>query len=384
MFQSGEEDPFADVRFEKQIFFLIGKLERALHQIDRSRRVTQEYLDGGVGDHRDAVGGIQEVRYVLRYRRDTEVIFASALRDAEEERRGVLRAHHPPRLVDDEKAFAEFFADRIPDVVRDDVHRDRLQVVLHVAHGEDDELFVHVHVRGAVHESRPCALGVFREACDQRVRPLHPRKHELKVRKERRLDLGEIRVRGDVLQGVGLGYRLVDDRVFLRREAAEHDTEKADKSNDVVAQDVARILILAWYSEVEGINVVLGGERYIEVASADGLGEVLVFAFGVDDDDLGVEHEATQYFQLRHVGFSCAGFCECYGIVVLEREAVEEDERRIVAVDAVENTSVGREVEGDEREDRRERRGIDFGVNFKLIGRQGQDGAESLLLLEKR
>src|SRR3989344_4627529 len=256
MFQSGEEDPFADVRFEKQIFFLIGKLERALHQIDRSRRLTQEYLDGGVGDHRDAVGGIQEVRYVLRYRRDTEVIFASALRDAEEERRGVLRAHHPPRLVDDEKAFAEFFADRIPDVVRDDVHRDRLQVVLHVAHGEDDELLVHVDIRGAVHESRPRALGGFREARGQRVRPLHPRKHELEVGEERRFDEREVRIRGDVLQGVGLGYRLVDDRVFLRRETSEHDAEKADKGNDVVAQDVARIFVFARYREVEGVDVV--------------------------------------------------------------------------------------------------------------------------------
>ena len=88
--------------------------------------------------------------------------------------------------------------------------------------------------------------------------------------------------------------------------------------------------------------------------------------------------------ELGRVGFARAGFCEGHRVVVLEREAVEENERRVVAVDAVENAAVGREVERNERENRRERRGIELGVYVELVGRERQDGAEALLLLEER
>jgi hypothetical protein len=35
------------------------------------------------------------------------------------------------------------------------------QVVFHIAHGKDDELFVHVDIRRAIHEPAPGAFGVF-------------------------------------------------------------------------------------------------------------------------------------------------------------------------------------------------------------------------------
>jgi len=120
----------------------------------------------------------------------------------------------------------------------------------------------------------------------------------------------------------------------------------------------------------------------MEGAPAGRFGELFVFALGVDDDDVGAEHERAQYLQLRRVALAGAGLREDDGIVIFKRKAVEENERRIVAVDAVENAAVAREVEGDEREDGRQRRGVQFRMDEKLVGAEREARAESLLLLE--
>ena len=140
-------------------------------------------MDRRVGDHRNTVRRIEEVGDVLRDGRDPEIVFASALCDREEERRGVFGAHHPPCLVDHEQSLAELFSHLVPDVVRDDVHSDRLEVVFHVAHGEHDELLIHVDVGWAVHKARPRTLGVFAQTLYERLAPLHTREHEFEVGK---------------------------------------------------------------------------------------------------------------------------------------------------------------------------------------------------------
>ena len=78
-------------------------------------------------------------------------------------------------------------------MVRDDVHRYRLELVLHVAHGKDDEFVVDVHVCRAVDEAGPGALGVFGKAFDQRFGAFHAGQHEFEVGQKRRRDIGEIR-----------------------------------------------------------------------------------------------------------------------------------------------------------------------------------------------
>src|SRR3989344_718074 len=55
-----------------------------------------------------------------------------------------------------------------------------------------------------------------------------------------------------------------------------------------------------------------------------------------------------------------------------------------MTVDAVENATIGGEVEGDERKKGRERRGVEFRVDVEFVGAQRQDRAEPLLLLEER
>ncbi len=46
----------------------------------------------------------------------------------------------------------------------DEVHRDRFQVVFHVAYREDNKFFVDVDVGRLVDKARPRALGVFGKA----------------------------------------------------------------------------------------------------------------------------------------------------------------------------------------------------------------------------
>jgi hypothetical protein len=106
--------------------------------------------------------------------------------------------------------------------------------------------------------------------------------------------------------------------------------------------------------------VVLARKRNIEKTAAGGLRQVFIFALRIDDDDVRVEHKRAQDLELHRVGLAGTGLREDDGVVVLEREAIEENERGIVAVDAVEDAAVARKIEGNEREDARKRRGIEL------------------------
>jgi hypothetical protein len=86
--------------------------------------------------------------------------------------------------------------------------------------------------------------------------------------------------------------------------------------------------------------MVLGIERYVEIMPAGSFGHVLVFLFRVYDDDVNVEHERTQDFQLRAVRFSGAGRGECHGIVVFHGISIEKDQRGVVTVDAVKDSFI--------------------------------------------
>ena len=258
------------------------------------------------------------------------------------------------------QALLHLVAHRVPDVVRDDVHRHRLEFVLHVAHREDDELLFEVDVGRLVHESRPRAARVFRETLDQGLASLHAGEHLFKVGEQRRLGAGEVGIAGNIFERIGLADGAVDDGVLFGRKAAEHDAEEADERDDVGAQNILRILVLFYRREVERIDVMFGGERDMERAAAGRLRELFVFALGVDDDDIRAEHERAQDLKLRRIALAGAGLREDDGIVVLERKTIEENERRIVAIDAVQNPPVTREVKRDEREDRRKRRRVQF------------------------
>jgi len=142
--------------------------------------------------------------------------------------------------------------------VRDDVHGDRLQLVFHIAHREDRELLFDVDIGRLVEEPRPGAAGIFREALDERLAPLHAGEHLLEVGEERRLGAAEVGIAGDVLQRVGLADGAVDDGVFLGREASEHDAEEPDERDDVGAQNIPRVLVFPDDGKVEGIDMVLG------------------------------------------------------------------------------------------------------------------------------
>ena len=51
-------------------------------------------------------------------------------------------------------------------------------------------------------------------------------------------------------------------------------------------------------------------ERDFEVTPADGLAHIFVLILGVDHDNVGVEHEGTEDFELGHVRLSGTGFRE--------------------------------------------------------------------------
>src|SRR3989338_632020 len=324
VFEPGKEDSLPHVGLQQKELFLIRQVEGLLQSINGGRRLFEQQLDGGVGNHGESVRRLEEVVHVLGNGRQPQVVLAAAFGHTVEEGRRVVGLHHPPRLVDDQQALFEVLAHRVPDVVGYQVHRHRLEVVLHVAYGKDDELFVDVDIGRLVDKARPRALSVLAEALDQELRALHAGEHQLKVGQEWRLYLGKVGVHRYVFERVGFGNGLVDDGVLRGGQPPEHNAEHPHQRHDVGAQDVGRRLVLARRREVKRVDMVLGVERDVEVPPAHRLREELVLALRVDDDDVGVKHQRAQNFELSGIAFAGARLGKDDRVVVLQRKAVKE------------------------------------------------------------
>lgn len=355
MLEPRKEDSLPHRRFQQEVLFLVGEVEGLLDHVYGRRGLFEEHLDGRVGNHREPVRRLEKVAHILGNSSKPQVVLSAALGEREEEGRRILRLHHPPRLVHHQHALFKCSAHHIPDVVHDDVHGDWLELILHVADGENDKLLVNVHVGRLIEKARPGALRVLIEALGQRLASLHPREHQIKVRKQRGGLARKVGVGGDVFERVSLGNSRVNNGVLLRRETAEHDAKKPHEVDNVGAQDIGRSLVLAGEGQVKGINVVLGSQRNVEVAPARRFRHVLILAFGVNHNDINIKHETAQDFQLGGIGLACPRLGKGDRVVIFHREAVKHHQRGVVAVDAIENAAIAGKVKGGEGEERGER-----------------------------
>src|SRR3989344_1830971 len=107
MLEACKKYPLPHVGLQQQKLFFVGEVEGFLQAVNRRRRLLEQNLYRGVGNHRQAVRRFEEVVNILRNSREPQVIFASALCHRVEERRRVVGFHHPPRLVDDQQALFE-------------------------------------------------------------------------------------------------------------------------------------------------------------------------------------------------------------------------------------------------------------------------------------
>ena len=82
------------------------------------------------------------------------------------------------------------------------------------------------------------------------------------------------------------------------------------------------------------------GKRNLEVTAADRTRERFVLVFRINDYDVGAGHKKAQRLKFHGVTFARAGFCENHHVAVFKREAVKNNKRVIVAIDAVENAFV--------------------------------------------
>src|SRR3990167_9922422 len=90
MLKAREKDAFSHVGFQKQVLFLIGEFKCLLYTVNGGRRLFEQELDRGVGNHGDAIRGVQEVPDVLCNCGKSEEIFSATFGDAEEKGRRVF------------------------------------------------------------------------------------------------------------------------------------------------------------------------------------------------------------------------------------------------------------------------------------------------------
>ena len=136
--------------------------------------------------------------------------------------------------------------------------------------------------------------------------------------------------------------------------------------------------------QVKRIEMIVGVERNIDEASADGFAQILVFVFRINDDHFRPQHQRAQNFELHGIAFSGAGFGEDDHIGVFHLEAVKKNETVVVQVHAIENAGVGRKIRGNEGKSGGERRAVHIVRNGKLIVGERQSRAKTLFGAENR
>src|SRR3989338_5831621 len=71
-----------------------------------------------------------------------------------------------------------------------------------------------------------------------------------------------------------------------------------------------------------------------KISAAHSLRQILVFALGVDYDNICTYHQGAQDFKLGGVGFTAAGLGEGDGVGIGHRKSVKKNQGVIVTVDA--------------------------------------------------
>src|SRR3989344_530198 len=364
---TGEEQAAADLRGKQEELFGLGQVEGLDHDVNGRRRLLQEQLQGGVGDDRPAERRPQEVLHVLGDGGHPQIVFAGAFHQTEQEGGRVLVLHHDPGLVHDQDAFLELGADEVPDEVQDHIHGHRAQFLFQVADGEDYQAVRDIYVRRLIYEAGEAALRVFVQTLRHAAAAFQVPQDRLQVGKQRRFLLGEVLARHYLARGVGLGKSVVEKRVLVRGQCAEHELQQAGQVHDVRAQDFRRLFALGDNRDVERVHVRLGGQRYVEEATPEALGQALVFVLRVDDQDVHAHHELADNLQFGRVAFAAAGFGEDDLVRVLQRETVEDDQAVVVLVHAVHDALVGSQVLGHEREKGGQRPGIHRRLHVQVI-----------------
>ncbi len=91
---------------------------------------------------------------------------------------------------------------------------------------------------------------------------------------------------------------------------AKHEAEEAVEGDKISAESVIGIFAIDDFREVERVNADIGVEREANIAAADGVAELLVFVFWVDNEDLGADHHRAKGFELDGERFTSTGFRE--------------------------------------------------------------------------
>ena len=128
--------------------------------------------------------------------------------------------------------------------MKDEIHSYRAEFFFQIANIEHDKLILHGDIARVVQKPRKYALREFFETRRKRFRPLHIAQHFIEVadswertRRQRR----KIRLPGDVAHRIGFAKRLIEDRVFFRCHAAEHEMEQSDQCRDITPQQSLEI-----------------------------------------------------------------------------------------------------------------------------------------------
>ncbi len=213
---AGEEEALADWEVGEAFLFFVGELKDIGKNIDGGRGLFQKELHGGVRDDSATHFATHKVFNVLSDSGETEVVFAGAFGEAEEEVCGIVVFHELPGLIDDEEAAFLVGADNIPDVGKNNIHSDGTKFVLEVTDVKDDHLVVDVDVGLLREDARESTGRVFAEALGELwAGAAHVEESIVEIDDGRRGGLVRKGVAGDAGASVSINEGLVEVSLFV-------------------------------------------------------------------------------------------------------------------------------------------------------------------------
>ena len=160
----------------------------------------------------------------------------------------------------------------------------------------------------------------------------------------------------------------------------EHQPEQPLQREQPFGEWIAGLAIVPLGGrQVEGVDVVRRRAGEADVLAADGLADAPVLVLGVDHVVLDAEHQRPQRLDLAGVGLAGAALREddLVGVLQVAAEGVEDDQRVVVDVDAVEDAALHREVAGRERDHRRGARRVEVAAAAEVVLAGGQAGEQA-------
>ena len=108
--------------------------------------------------------------------------------------------------------------------------------------------------------------------------------------------------------------------------------------HQVGAQGIGGVFGIDHLRQVKGVNAHIRAQAQANIATTNGIAELLVLVFGVDNNHFRAGHHTADCLELDGEGFTSTRLREHHHVGVFQAKAVKDHQAVIVHINTVQNT----------------------------------------------